>query len=379
MTRTMNHLNHRWAAAACIVLGGVGLVLGADQGTPRPQYAHESLRVPPAAADEPVRATFSLDAALKYLDDGAVAWSRERKCVSCHTNGAYLAYRPALTSVAGEPLRSVRDFFVEQLASMESTEQEKLLRTFRPAQVAFVAAGLAEWDAHVHGKRTAETDRALRLLFQLQLADGSFGNADCWPPFESSSYQAATVAAMAAATAPGWTTDVRDEASRAGFKKLKQYLRTTPPPHDYGSLLLLWTATRVPDLLDEPRRASLVADVFRLQNPDGGWSIRSFAAPEAWGKGNRAAKLREEADLDHPPSDGHQTGLCVLVLREAGVPADDQRLQASVGWLLANQRESGRWWTRSLNTDNFHFITYSGTCYALLALAKCHAIAGPGG
>ena len=41
------------------------------------------------------------------------------------------------------------------------------------------------------------------------------------------------------------------------------------------------------------------------------------------------------------------TGLAVLVLREAGVPANDPRLQKGVQWLLTNQRESGRWWTRS--------------------------------
>ena len=65
------------------------------------------------------------------------------------------------------------------------------------------------------------------------------------------------------------------------------------------------------------------------------------------------------------------TGLAVLVLREAGVPANDPRLQKGIQWLLANQRESGRWWTRSLNTDKAHYITYSGTAYPLLALMKC--------
>ena len=64
----------------------------------------------------------------------------------------------------------------------------------------------------------------------------------------------------------------------------------------------------------------------------------------------------------------------MLVLSEAGVPAKDKRLQKGVNWLLANQRESGRWWTRSLSTDKHHLITYSGTVYPLLALAKCGAL-----
>ena len=62
------------------------------------------------------------------------------------------------------------------------------------------------------------------------------------------------------------------------------------------------------------------------------------------------------------------------MLRESGVPAVDPRMQKGVQWLLANQRASGRWWTRSLNTDNFHFITYSGTAFPLLALSLCDAL-----
>ena len=62
------------------------------------------------------------------------------------------------------------------------------------------------------------------------------------------------------------------------------------------------------------------------------------------------------------------------MLRDAGVPADDPRIKKAIGWLLANQRASGRWWTRSLNRDRRHYITFSGTAYALLALAKCDAL-----
>jgi squalene-hopene/tetraprenyl-beta-curcumene cyclase len=65
------------------------------------------------------------------------------------------------------------------------------------------------------------------------------------------------------------------------------------------------------------------------------------------------------------------TGLAILVLRKAGVPASDKRIQRGVEWLLTNQRSSGRWWTRSLNRDGWQFISYSGTVYPLLALSLC--------
>jgi hypothetical protein len=72
--------------------------------------------------------------------------------------------------------------------------------------------------------------------------------------------------------------------------------------------------------------------------------------------------------------DGHMTGLAIIALRKAGLASTDPQLQRGISWLLHNQRQSGRWWTRSLNTDDWHFVTYSGTLYPLLALALCDAL-----
>jgi squalene-hopene/tetraprenyl-beta-curcumene cyclase len=197
---------------------------------------------------------------------------------------------------------------------------------------------------------------------------------DCWPPFESDAFQEATVAVMAVTAAPGWLENLANEKLKAGVAGLQKYLRDTKPPHDYGRVVLLWAAARMPDLLTEKRREELMKTIWSHQLADGGWSIRTFAAPDQWGRGNRAGKLRAEPEFLKPQSDGHMTGLAVLVLCEAGVPAGDKRLQRAVKWLLANQRASGRWWTRSLNTDRYHYITYSGTAYSLLALMKCGAL-----
>ncbi|MFM8729143.1 MAG: hypothetical protein ACKON9_28915, partial [Planctomycetaceae bacterium] len=204
--------------------------------------------------------------------------------------------------------------------------------------------------------------------------EGTWGTLDCWPPFESDAWHEATVAAMAAAAAPGWIAKVQaspDSPTAAGLEKLRQYLRTRPPLHDYSRVLLLWTAARMPDLLTEAQRQDLQQMLLKHQKADGSWSIRSFAAPEACGGGNRAAKLKAEPEFSDPPGDGHMTGLAIVVLRENGLPASDAAIQKGLGWLKSNQRESGRWWTRSLNTDSWHFITYSGTAYPLLALQLC--------
>lgn len=339
------------------------------------QYQFEKITIPKATADEKTRSELSIQAAAEYLENGSIAWSGQRKCVSCHTNGTYMTIRPALSRSLGTPSESTRTFFLEQLAKLSTESVERLRESTRPAQVIYIAAGLAEWDAAITGKLSEDTEKALELMFAIQEASGTWGSLDCWPPFESDAYHEATVAAMAAAAAPGWLEKIQTSEDKketlAAVERLRSYLRTQPPPHDYSRVLLLWAASRMPDLLTEDQKKELIAVVQRHQKPDGSWSIRSFAAPEAWGGGNRADKLKAEPDVANPAGDGHMTGLAIIVLRSHGIPASDQKIQAGVKWLKTNQRESGRWWTRSLNTDSWHFITYSGTAYPLLALQMC--------
>ena len=57
------------------------------------------------------------------------------------------------------------------------------------------------------------------------------------------------------------------------------------------------------------------------------------------------------------------------VLLQAGEKPSDPAVANAVGWMRANQRESGRWFTRSLNTDKAHYITNAGTAFCVLALA----------
>ena len=347
-------------------------VQAADQ--PQPQYEFDSQQVPAARADEPKLSQLSIEKALAHLDLGSKLWSSSRRCIACHTNGSYLQIRPALTRHFGPPAPEAREFYIEQLRSLQSREENKLKESTVPAQVIYLAAGLAEWDANVTKQLSPETSAALKLMLDIQLESGTWGTLDCWPPFESDAYHEATVAAMAIGTAPGWLAQLTDEKQKAAVERLRNYLKTQKPLHDYSRVLLLWASSRMPDLVTDSQRQEIVEMIFKQQRADGGWSLRTFATPEAWGAGNRAGKLRGEPEFANPPSDGHQTGLAIIVLRAAGVDAKDPRIQRGIEWIKVNQRESGRWWTRSLNTDKWHFITYSGTCYPLLALAQCDAL-----
>jgi squalene-hopene/tetraprenyl-beta-curcumene cyclase len=319
---------------------------------------------------------FSPKLAVDYMEQGALAWTADWKCVACHTNGSYMVVRPLLTPQLGQPQKELRDFFVATLQDELATDPADLRPELDSTQAVYVAAGLAIWDAHVTHRLSPETAQALSMMFKLQRADGDWTiSDDNNPPLESNRYQLATVAARAIGNAPGWLAQQHGTPIEARIDLLENYLRAERKVQgDYDRTDLLWAATELPGLISATRQQQLIQMIFSHQKADGGWSIRAFALPEEWGKGNRAEKLRAELEISDPPSDGHMTGLAIIALRKAGVPSSDARIQRGVSWLLANQRSSGRWWTRSLNRDGWQFITYSGTAYPLLALALCDAL-----
>jgi squalene-hopene/tetraprenyl-beta-curcumene cyclase len=319
---------------------------------------------------------FSPKLAVDYMEQGALAWSAEWKCVACHTNGSYMVVRPLMTAQLGQPSKEMHDFFVASLKEELATDPEDQRPELDSTQAVYVAAGLAIWDAHVTHRLSPETAQALDMMFKLQRADGDWTiSDDNNPPLESNRYQLATVAARAVGNAPGWLAQQRGKPVEAKVNRLENYLRAESKLQgDYDRTDLLWAATELPGLIDDAKKQQLIEMIESHQKADGGWSIRNFALPEEWGKGNRAEKLRAELEFPDPPSDGHMTGLAIIVLRMAGVPAGDPRIRKGVSWLLANQRSSGRWWTRSLNRDGWQFISYSGTVYPLLALSLCDAL-----
>jgi squalene-hopene/tetraprenyl-beta-curcumene cyclase len=340
-------------------------------------------RPSPAEAKIP----FSPRLAVDYMEQGARAWTGDRQCVACHTNGSYMVLRPMMTKQLGPPQKEVRDFFVETLHGQEATERTdpaKARTDVEANMTIYLAAGLAIWDANSSLKTSSpETGKALDLLFRLQNPAGDWPVADDNnPPLESNAYQLATVAARAVGNAPLWAAAQRGTPVEEQVERLKRYLRAEQKTQgDYDRVDLLWAAAEMPGLLDAKRMRELEAMIFAHQRADGGWSLRTFAKPEEWGKGNRTEKLRAEPEFTDAAgagysSDGHMTGLAIIALRKAGVPASDQRIRRGVAWLEANQRSSGRWWTRSLNRDGWQFISYSGTVYPLLALSLCGALPG---
>ena len=84
-----------------------------------PQYKSPDITIPAATADEPVLKKFALAKANDYLEKGALAWTRKRGCVTCHTTGTYMQIRPALTLVLGKPTEEIRELFTGELAKFQ--------------------------------------------------------------------------------------------------------------------------------------------------------------------------------------------------------------------------------------------------------------------
>ena len=305
-----------------------------------------------ARPDEPLRDEFSLDAAIAFLDTAALTWQQDRKCFACHSNYALLTTRPLLSwdVPVHEELRSK----LEELGANPRKVK------FRVMEGVMVASVLAQNDALTTGTLHPVTRQALDYMWTLQSEDGSFD----WlksdqPPSEVDDHFGVTTAVIGVGLAPDGYAE--KPAAQAGLAKMRRYLKNNPPVNLHQRALLLVGSLHVDGIMTKPQRKQVVDDLFDLQKPDGGWGIVSLGN---W-------RRHDGKSDDTKSSDGYGTGFAIYVLRQAGVPADDPRIQAGVAWLKANQRSSGRWFTRSQWKDSRHYLSRSGTAYAIRALVAC--------
>ena len=200
-------------------------------------------------------------------------------------------------------------------------------------------------------------------MWTLQREDGGFTWIKCdWPPMESDDHYGAALAAIGVGTAPDQYAQT--PAAQAGMIKLRKYFAEQPPkfPHHRG--MLLWANAKMPDLFSAEDKKRWIEELLSLQKPDGGWNSATLGT---W-------KRHDNKAQDSQTSDGYATGFVVFVLRQSGIPADHQQIQQGVKWLKTNQRESGRWFARSLFKDNRHYLSHAATAFAVMALAECDAL-----
>lgn len=305
-----------------------------------------------ARLDEPLREEFSLDAAVAFLDNAALTWHNDRKCFACHSDYTYLETRPL---VAWET--PVHDQLRSELEELAANPRKV---SFRVTEGVMAACVLAQNDALTTGQLHPVTRQALDRMWALQSEDGGFD----WikseqPPSEVDDHFGVTMALIGVGMAPDGYADT--PAAQAGLAKIRQYVKNNAPGNLHQRAMLLLGSLHIDGVLTDADRQSIVDDLLVAQKADGGWGIVSLGH---W-------KRHDGKPDDRESSDGYGTGFTVYTLREAGMPADDPRIQAGIAWLKANQRISGRWFTRSQWEDSRHYLSRLGTSYAIRALVAC--------
>ena len=338
-------------AAAVLVL--LHVVSDADE----PVTFENVLEPEPNRPDEPLAESFSAARAARFLDSAALAWQKTRDCMTCHTNYLYLVARPSL-GADGAAHAAVRRYAEDLVTGRWETKGPRW-----PAEVVMTAAVLALNDAATTDKLHPVTRQALDRMWTVQRDDGGFDWLDCdWPPMESDDYFGVPMAALAVGVAPEDYAETLQ--AQKGLAAIRSYLTANPPPSLHHKAIVMWASLHVDGLMTERQRQTCADEMLVLARDDGGWSLATL--------GNWPREDGSPQDLES--SDGYGTGFVIFMARQAGVPATDPRLQRGVAWLKSHQRQSGRWFTRSLFKDNHHFLSHAGTAYAVMALAACDAL-----
>jgi squalene-hopene/tetraprenyl-beta-curcumene cyclase len=283
----------------------------------------------------------------------------------------------------GKPNEEVHANFVKAVPKeiKKTEETEKNGHKYYPGATSTVwrSAGLAEWDRHMTGKLSEDTDRSLRDMFERQSENGSFvSSGEVEIPHITTDFELSLQAARAITSAPGWLAGLKDEALLARVEKLKKWLQTSPPKNDFDRVLKLQLVQYMPELVPQSERDAALSLLSTKQHADGGWSTRDMSPIDDWHFEMTPFVLnliKNLPDHEKPESDAYMTSLAIVLMRQNDVPVSDPRIQKALAWLKREQRESGRWWMHSLYRGNYHYITYIATIEAMKALDLCGELA----
>ena len=331
-------------------------------------------------------------AAAAYLDARQAWWltwsvaarDHDTSCVSCHTSLPYALARPALRAALGETGPSVPEtglledvgkrvalwnevdpYYPDQTFGLPKTSES------RGTEAILNVLVLASRDAG-EGHLTSETRQAFENLWKLQFTRGEGAGAWAWlyfdlAPWESdgAAYFGAALAAVAVGIAPDQYASSSEIQDRVA--SLRAYLQNDSESRSVlDRVMLLWASSELPDLLTRDQQQSIIADITRLQNGDGGWSLTSL--------GRWEPRDGLSPDLE---SDGYATGLIAFALQKAGVSPAEENLREALAWLVKNQDPtSGQWPASSLNrerdptSDRGLLMADAATAFAVLALMQ---------
>jgi squalene-hopene/tetraprenyl-beta-curcumene cyclase len=312
-------------------------------------------------ADEPLAGAYSYDLAVRFADHAAMDWQATYRCVTCHTNGWYLANRHAAGTDAPayhDARAFAGDYLNRYIVDGDRPRGQHGSVEGLVATTAFKSIS----DIHTNGELDADTRRALDHIWTLQDDSGAWVEwLKCrWGPYEADDHFGVTLVALAMGLA-GEDGYVQTPAATAGIEKLRRYLDAHPPSNLHQVGMTLWASIHLDGLADDAARARWAAALLDAQREDGGWAMVDLGGG-AW--------TREDGGAQDDFTDAYATAFVAWVLIESGLPREDARLAQAIAWLRANQRQSGRWYTRSPRRDRRHFISHAATNFAMLVLAE---------
>ena len=309
--------------------------------------------------------------AAQYLDGRQKEWFEwpranqgAKPCVSCHTSVTYLLARPALRKALGESaptsyetglLNSLR----ERVAKQEPAASPSI-------GVESVLAAL-----FLGTEQSPAATQALDRLWALQATEGKAKGVWNWfdlndDPWEmpDSHFYGGTLAAMAVGAAPA------DYRARADVKQrvagLAAYLQSEEEGQSlHNRVMLLWASRKLPEALTAAERRTIVAEVWKRQEADGGWSIQSLGPFKAHEKAPR-----------QEGSNGYATALVTYVMQQADGGGKNPKLAQALAWLRSHQDPGGYWSAESMNkvypagSMESGFMRDAATSFASLALLE---------
>ena len=328
--------------------------------------------------------------AANYLDhreEEWLAWQAAKTvtgatCISCHTGAPYLLARPALRRVLGEkdPTPGETALLSSLRARVAISDAREIKRGFTAEPMAVQALGVEAVYASLFLTLTdtggvslnSDARKAFDRLWTLQNTAGPSRGA--WPwfnlgldPYEMpvSPFYGAALAALAVGSAPAEYRAL--PAVQQHIAELNAYFaRELQSQPLHNRLMLLWASGKLPDALPETARQSMIDEIWRKQEADGGWTIASLGP---WDPHPGAPVS--------PASSSYATGLVASVLQAIKVPPADPGLARALAWLASHQdRQAGYWEAQSMNKVHepgsmpAQFMRDAATGFAALALSE---------
>jgi squalene-hopene/tetraprenyl-beta-curcumene cyclase len=276
-------------------------VAAAEDAKPEPKLT-------PNLATEPVAAKLSLKKAAEFLDNASLAWTRDRKCGTCHTNYPYLMARVHLKEGSSDPVNEVRKFFEDRAANWDSDVKGAKPRW--DTEVVATAAALAINDAMTTGKLHPLTRKALDRAWTLQQKDGSWDWPRDWPPMEHDDYYGPRSLRWASATPRRLR---KERVGEGGAGETARLLQEDTAADLHHKAMLLWASVRPDGLMSDADRKATVKELRALQHRTG-LEFDVTGGVEA---------TRRHANT-HTDSDGYATGLAVVARGRASRPTTNR-------------------------------------------------------